>query len=66
MREIHNLGPYAIRGRERAIEAGETLVKYGWLIPAKKHRRDMNKWEIVRKLVVGPNVATRCINVASE
>jgi hypothetical protein len=56
-REILIYGPYAVRHRQRAIDSAETLVKPGWLIPAKKHRRDMHKWEIVRKPVVPPNVA---------
>jgi hypothetical protein len=56
MREIHIYGPNAVRGRER--DWAETLVKYGWLVPAKKHRRDMHKWHVVRKNIVAPKVAT--------
>ena len=56
MREIHIYGPNAVRGRER--DWAETLMKYGWLVPAKKHRRDMHKWHVVRKNIVAPKVAT--------
>jgi hypothetical protein len=56
MREILNYGPYAIRDRERAIGSAQTLVEFGWLVPTKKHRRDMHKWQIVRRAIVRPTV----------
>ena len=57
-REIHLFGPYTLRqDRERAIDSAETLVRYGWLTPAKKHRRDGRAWELVQKPVIPPNVA---------
>jgi hypothetical protein len=58
MREILNLGPYSLRDRESAIDAAEVLVKNNWLTPAKKHRHDMHKWQIVRKPIVPPTLAT--------
>jgi hypothetical protein len=56
-REILIYGPRSLRNPVKALSSAETLVKYGWLVPAKKHRRDMHKWEIVRKPVIPPNVA---------
>jgi hypothetical protein len=58
LREIHIYGPRSVRGREQVVSTAETLVKYGWLVPAKKHRRDMHKWVIVRRPIVAPDVAT--------
>jgi hypothetical protein len=58
-REILIYGPRCLRrDRERAINSADILVRHGWLVPAKKHRRDMNKWEIVRKPIVPPTIAT--------
>ena len=57
-RDIHIYGPNSIRDRESAINSAQTLVDCGWLIPLKAHRRDMHKWQVVRKPIVHPNVAT--------
>jgi len=57
-RDIHIYGPNSIRDRESAINSAQTLVDCGWLIPLKAHRRDMHKWQVVRKTIVHPNVAT--------
>jgi hypothetical protein len=47
-RNICQFGPRSSRGRERAISLAQTLVEHGWLIPIKKHRYDMQEWQIVR------------------
>jgi hypothetical protein len=57
-RDIHIYGPNSIRDRESAINSAQTLVDCGWLIPLKAHRRDMHKWQVVRRPIVHPNVAT--------
>src|SRR5262245_14552826 len=57
VREIHIYGPYATRDRKSAIAAARILVKNGWLTPIKMRRYDANKWQIIRKLIVQPNVA---------
>jgi hypothetical protein len=62
IKQILIYGPHSLRGRERAIDSAKTLVEYGWLTPVKKHRRDGHKWEIVRKPVVHPTVATQGSN----
>src|SRR5262245_44329895 len=54
-RDIHIYGPNSIRDRESAINSAQTLVDCGWLIPLKAHRRDMHKWQVVRKPIVRPN-----------
>jgi hypothetical protein len=58
VREIHVYGPNSLRDRESAINSAEFLVKNGWLNPLKAHRHDRRVWEIVRKPIVGPTVAT--------
>jgi hypothetical protein len=55
-REILIYGPRSLRNPISAIASAETLVKYGWLVPAKKRRRDMRKWEIVRRPVIPPTI----------
>jgi hypothetical protein len=58
IKEIRVFGPRCFRREpERAIDSAAILAKEGWIIPAKKHRRDGHKWEIVRKPVVHPTVA---------
>jgi hypothetical protein len=57
-REILIYGPSCTRNRENAINAAEVLVRHGWLVPSKLHRRDMHKWQIVRKPIVHPTIAT--------
>ena len=56
IRDIHIFGPGSIRDRESTIDSAEILVEYGWLIPTKAHRRDMRKWQVVRKAIVRPTV----------
>jgi hypothetical protein len=57
-RDICIYGPNSIRNRESAIDAAEILVKEGWLVPNKAHRRDTHKWQVVRKPIIHPTVAT--------
>ena len=56
-RDISNHGPRPIRNRQSAIDAAETLERYGWLVPAPTHRHDRRVWKIVPKPVVRPTVA---------
>ena len=57
-REICVYGPNPIRDRESAINSAEILVKNGWLVPIKTRRHDMREWQIVRKPIIHPTVAT--------
>jgi hypothetical protein len=57
-RDIRIYGPNSIRDRESAIDSAEILVKNGWLVPIKTRRRDMHEWQIVRKPIIRPTVAT--------
>jgi hypothetical protein len=38
-RDILIFGPYIVRNRKNAIDATETLVRHGWLIPQKKRNK---------------------------
>jgi hypothetical protein len=64
MREVLIYGPRSLRNPASARDSAETLVRYGWLVPAKRHRRDMHKWEIVRKPVIPPVIDTTLATVA--
>ena len=57
-RDICIYGPNSIRNRESAINSAEILVKNGWLVPIKTRRHDMREWQIVRKPIIQPTVAT--------
>ena len=57
-RAICIYGPNSLRDRENAIASAEILVKHGWLIPVKTRRHDMHEWQIVRKRIIHPTVAT--------
>jgi hypothetical protein len=57
-KDILQFGPNSLRKPKSAIDAAETLVRNGWLTPAKLHRYDMRKWHIVRKPIIPPTVAT--------
>jgi hypothetical protein len=57
-RDICIYGPNSIRDRERALASAEILVKHSWLIPIETRRRDMYEWQIVRKPIIHPTVAT--------
>jgi hypothetical protein len=50
-------GPATTRKRKAAIDATETLVKYGWLIPQKTKQSNWRQWQIVRKPIIRPNLA---------
>jgi hypothetical protein len=56
-RDILIFGPYIVRNRKSAIDATETLVRHGWLIPQKTKQSNWRQWEIVRKPVIRPKVA---------
>jgi hypothetical protein len=56
-REIRNFGPRP-RNKENAIRSAEILVKKGWLIPLKPARHDTLVWQIVRRPIIQPTVAT--------
>ena len=51
-------GPNSIRDRQSATDSAEILVKNGWLVPIKTRRHDMREWQIVRKPIIQPTVAT--------
>jgi hypothetical protein len=54
VRDICWRGPEVARKHKDAIALAETLVRQGWLTPAKSHRYDRKTWRIVRE----PNVPT--------
>jgi hypothetical protein len=57
-RDILIFGPYIVRNRKNAIDATETLVRHGWLIPQKKTKQsNWRQWKIVRKPVIRPKLA---------
>jgi hypothetical protein len=60
-RDICIYGPNAIRDRQRAIDSAEILVENGWLVPIKTRRHDMHEWQIVRKPIIHPTVATEAV-----
>ena len=60
-REIHRLGPNSIRDRKSVSNSTEILVKLGWLVPIKTRRHDMHEWQIVRKPIIHPTVATEAV-----
>ena len=56
MKDIRQFGPSALRNPKTAIDAAETLIKDGWLIPEPTRRYDAHKWRFVRRPVVHPLV----------
>jgi hypothetical protein len=61
-REIRIFGPRCLRDRESAREAAEVLVRHEWLKRLTTMRRhDMRAWEIVRKPIIQPTVATEAV-----
>jgi len=46
VRDICIYGPRPIRDSESALNAAETLERYGWLVPMKPHRCDTKRWRI--------------------
>lgn len=57
-RDIYMYGPACTRKREDALNAAEVLVRHGWLAPHKTHRHDWRVWEISRRPVIRPTIAT--------
>ena len=55
-RDIRQFGPSALRNPKTAIDAAETLVKDGWLVPEPTRRYDAHKWRFVRRPVAKPLV----------
>ena len=60
-RDICIYGPNSLRDQERVIDSAEILVKNGWLVPLKTRRHDMRAWQIVRKPIIHPTVATEAV-----
>ena len=58
LRDVLIYGPRSLRSWKRAIDSAQVLEKEGWLIPIKTRRRDMHEWQIVRKPIIQPTVAT--------
>ena len=56
-RDIRVYGPNSLRDKKSAVDAAETLVRNGWLVPIKTRRHSERAWQIIRKLIVSPNVA---------
>src|SRR5215470_13445985 len=54
VRDIRIFGPKSIRDGKKGIAAAEVLALRGWLVPLKKWRYDMHKWQIVRKPIAHP------------
>jgi hypothetical protein len=51
-------GPRPVRKRKIAISSAEVLVAHGWLVPLQTRRPDMLEWQIVRRPIVHPTIAT--------
>jgi len=58
MNEILVYGPRSIRKRKIAIDAAEVLVKHGWLTQLQTRRPNMVEWQINRRAIVHPTIAT--------
>jgi hypothetical protein len=63
-REIRIFGPRCCRDRETASASAEVLVRHNWLNPVSVRRRDSRAWEIIRRPVLNPTVATPVATVA--
>jgi len=57
---LNQLLVYGPRPRKRAIaiNSAAILVAQGWLIPRPTRRPDMIEWQIVRRPIVHPTIAT--------
>jgi len=62
-RDICQFGPRSIRDRKNAIIAAEILAVHGWLIPLKMRQYNAHKWQIVRRPIVYPAVATETVKI---
>lgn len=49
LRDVRAYGPPCARDPMDAVRLTQVLTEFGWLKPAKAHRRDMQKWTIVRE-----------------
>jgi hypothetical protein len=56
-RDILIFGPPSVRNRKSTIDATETLVKHGWLVPQKTKQSNWRLWQIVRKPTIHPKLA---------
>jgi hypothetical protein len=55
-RDILIYGPRVVRNRKSTIDATETLVRHGWLVPNPTNQRNRHEWQIVRKPIIHPTV----------
>jgi len=58
MNEILVFGPRSMRKRQIAITAAEVLVEHQWLTQLQTRRPDMIEWQITRRPIVHPTIAT--------
>jgi hypothetical protein len=56
-RDMRIYGPRP-RDRESTIDSANILVEHGWLSPIQTRRYDSHVWQVVRKPVIYPTVAT--------
>jgi len=56
-RDICIYGPRP-RDRESAIDSAKFLAEQGWLVPNKTRRYDSQEWQIVRRPIIHPTVAS--------
>jgi hypothetical protein len=56
-RDICIYGPRP-RDRESAIDSAKFLAEQGWLVPNKTRRYDSQEWQIVRRPIIRPTVAS--------
>jgi len=56
--EILMYGPRCTRKQKDADNATEVLVKRGWLTPLKTNQSNWRQWQIVRKPIVHPTIAS--------
>jgi hypothetical protein len=57
-RDVRLYAPHPLRRREGAIDAINVLVRHGWLVPIEPRRRDRPEWEIIRRAIIQPIVAS--------
>ena len=53
-RDVSRFGPGPLRNdKETTLNLTEVLVRQGWLIPLKTHRKDRREWKIARGQLSG-------------
>jgi hypothetical protein len=56
--QILMFGPRSTRKRKDADDATQILERHGWLVPQKTSQRNWRQWQIVRKPIIHPTIAS--------